>query len=286
MTWHTLQAVYIIWRRDMVRWWRDKARIISALTFPVIFLVVFGNGLSGAMGPLVETAGTGPASVGGMAVDYKQFIFPGVIAMNIFFASIFSGISVVFDREFGILKEVLVAPVSRGAVALGKTLGGASVATVQGTLVLLIAPLAGVELTLGMVLRLWPLMFIGAFAMTSMGVALGSRMKSVEGFQAVNQFIAFPMIFLSGAFFPMRGLPTWMEIIVKVNPASYAVDPLRRTVLEAQGLPAFVLNRLAEFGLGLELFGRPLEVWHDVLIVLGFGIVMNALAMYLFSRGE
>ncbi len=284
--WHTLQTVYIIWKRDVKRWWRDKPRIIGALTFPVIFLVVFGNGLSGAMGPLVQPQAASALPVGAGAVDYKQFIFPGIIAMNVFFASIFGGISVVFDREFGILKEVLVAPISRGVVALGKTLGGASVATVQGTLVLLIAPLAGVKLTLGMVVRLWPLMFLGAFAMTSMGVALGSRMRSVEGFQAINQFIAFPMIFLSGAFFPLRNLPAWMEFIVKVNPASYAVDPLRRVVLEAQGMPPAILDRLAEFGLGLELFGRQLTIWHNVLIVVSFGILMNVLAMYLFSRQD
>ncbi len=282
---HNLNAIFIIWKREMLRWWRDKARIIGSLAFPLVFLLVFGSGLSGAMGSLVQPPG-GATVPGGIEVDFKQFIFPGIVAMNVFFSAIFSGISVVFAREFGILKEVLVAPINRGSVALGKTLGGASVATIQGTLVFILAPLAGIHFEPLLFVKLWPVMFLGAFAMTSMGVAIASRMKTTEGFQVVNQFITFPMIFLSGAFFPLRDLPAWMDVIVKLNPASYAVDPLRRLVLESQNLPPFVMERLADFGLGLEIGGRQLSVWHDLAIVVAFGMVMNGVAMYLFSRRD
>ncbi len=270
-------AVGIIWKREVLRWWRDKTRIIGALGFPIIFLFVFGSGLSGAMGSLVGGAGS---------LDFTQFIFPGIIAMNVFFASIFNGISLVYDREFGILKEVLVAPVSRGAVALGKTLGGATVATAQGTVVFVFAPLVGVRLTPLLVLQLWPLMFLGAFALSGMGVAMAARMRSTEGFQVVNQFVTFPLIFLSGVFFPLRDLPPWMAVLVRINPISYAVDPMRRFVLAAQGLPQAVLDRLGDFGLGITIGGHLVTPAEDIAAVLVFGLVMNLLAMWLVGRQD
>jgi ABC-2 type transport system permease protein len=270
----TASAVWIIWRRELIRWWRDKTRIVGSLGFPLIFLLVFGSGLSGAMGSLAG---------GSAAIDFEQFIFPGIIAMNVFFASIFNGISLVFDREFGILKEVLVAPISRSAVALGKTLGGATVATAQGTLVFLFAPIVGVDLSVGLVLQMWPVMFVGAFGLSSMGVAMAARMRRTESFQVINQFVTFPLIFLSGAFFPLQGLPAWLEVVVKINPISYAVDALRRLVLDAQGITDVVGDRLGSLGLGMEVGGHLMTVTEDVLVVIGFGLVMNVLAMWLVS---
>ncbi|HBY98910.1 MAG TPA: ABC transporter [Chloroflexi bacterium] len=243
----------------------------------MIFLFVFGSGLSGAMGPLAGGA------AGGQAIDFKQYIFPGIIAMNVFFGAIFNGISLVYDREFGILKEVLVAPINRAAVAFGKTLGGATVATLQGTLVFVFAPVVGVKLTPLLVVQMWPVMFLGAFALASFGVVLAARMSSTEGFQVINQFVTFPMIFLSGIFFPLRDLPAWMNALVKINPVSYAVDPMRRLVLEAQGLPAFVMNRLAEFGLGIAINGHQVTMAQDLAIIAAFGLAMNGLAMWLVS---
>lgn len=270
----TAAAVRVIWRRELIRWWRDKTRIVSSLGFPLIFLFVFGSGLSGAMGSLA----------GGAAdIDFEQFIFPGIIALNVFFASIFNGVSLVFDREFGILKEVLVAPISRSAVALGKTLGGATVATFQGTLVFLFAPLVGVTLTVGLILTMWPVMFAGAFAMSAFGVVLAARMRRTESFQVINQFVALPLIFLSGAFFPLHGLPAWMDVFVRLNPISYAVDALRRLVLAAQGITPETVGNMGELGLGIEIGGHLMSVWDSVLVVIGFGLVLNALAMWLVS---
>lgn len=270
----TAAAVRVIWRRELIRWWRDKTRIVGSLGFPLIFLFVFGSGLSGAMGSLAGEAAD---------VDFEQFIFPGIIALNVFFASIFNGVSLVFDREFGILKEVLVAPISRSAVALGKTLGGATVATFQGTLVFLFAPLVGVTLTVGLVLTMWPVMFAGAFAMSAFGVVLAARMRRTESFQVINQFVALPLIFLSGAFFPLQGLPTWMDVFVRLNPISYAVDALRRLVLAAQGITPETVGNMGELGLGIEIGGHLMSVWDSVLVVIAFGLVLNALAMWLVS---
>ena len=271
----TLGAVGIIWKREMLRWWRDKPRIISSTGFPLIFLLVFGSGLSGAMGSLIGG--------GAQAVNFEQFIFPGIIAMSVFFAALFNAVSLVYDREFGILKEMLVAPVSRAAVAFGKTLGGATVATLQGTVVFAFAPLVGVRLSPLLVLQLWPIMFLGAFALASMGVAVAARMRSIESFQMVNQFVMFPMIFLSGIFFPLKGLPVWMDVLVRINPVSYAVDPLRRLVLQAQGLPDTVVAELSEAGLALSVAGRDVGVGLGIVIVGAFGLAMNILAMWLIS---
>lgn len=271
----TLGAIGIIWKREMLRWWRDKPRIIGSTGFPLIFLLVFGSGLSGAMGSLVAS--------GPQTINFEQFIFPGIIAMSVFFAALFNAVSLVYDREFGILKEVLVAPVSRAAVAFGKTLGSATVATLQGTVIFVFAPLVGVRLTPLLVLQLWPIMFLGAFALGSMGVAIAARMRSIESFQMVNQFVMFPLIFLSGIFFPLQGLPAWMSVLVRVNPVSYAVDPLRRLTLEAQGLPEEALSRLAASGLALSVAGREISVAVGVAVIAGFGVVMNVLAMWLIS---
>lgn len=268
-------AVGIIWKREMLRWWRDKARIISSTGFPLVFLVVFGSGLSGAMGNMLGG--------GAQAIDFEQFIFPGIIAMSVFFAALFNAVSLVYDREFGILKEVLVAPVSRAAVAFGKTLGGATVATLQGTVVFVFAPLVGIRLSPLLVLQLWPIMFLGAFALASMGVAMAARTRSIESFQMINQFVMFPLIFLSGIFFPLQGLPAWMSVLVRINPVSYAVDPLRRLILEAQGLPEEVVAELSQSGLGLSVGGQEVSVALGILIITGFGIVMNVLAMWLIS---
>jgi ABC-2 type transport system permease protein len=270
----TVGAIGIIWKREMLRWWRDKSRIVSSMGFPLVFLLVFGSGLSGAMGNLAS---------GAQAIDFQQFIFPGIIAMSVFFAALFNAVSLVYDREFGILKEMLVAPVSRAAVAFGKTLGGATVATLQGTVVFVFAPLVGIRLSPLLVLQLWPIMFLGAFALASMGVAMAARTRSIESFQMINQFVMFPLIFLSGIFFPLQGLPAWMNVLVRINPVSYAVDPLRRLILEAQGLPEAVVDRLSESGLALSIGGHEVSVALGIAIISGFGIMMNVLAMWLIS---
>jgi ABC-2 type transport system permease protein len=141
----------------------------------------------------------------------------------------------------------------------------------------------GIRLSPLLVLQLWPIMFLGAFALASMGVAMAARTRSIESFQMINQFVMFPLIFLSGIFFPLQGLPGWMSVLVRLNPVSYAVDPLRRLILEAQGLPDAMVDRLSESGLALSIGGQEVSVALGIVIITGFGIVMNVLAMWLIS---
>ena len=261
---NSLRGVYTIWYRDILRFWRDKMRMISSVTFPLLFLFVFGSGLSARMGLL------------GPGIDFAQFMFPGIIGMTVLMSSFMAGISVVWDREFGFLKEVLVAPISRASVAAGKTLGAATIALLQGMIIMLFAPLIGISLSVWTILKVLPLMFLLAASLGSLGVLLATRIKSMEAFQAVMQMIMFPLVFLSGVFFPLQGLPTWMNILVKINPATYGIDPIRQVILEAP----------PESGFGITLFGHTLSLWHDIGILAVFGAIMLLLAMWSFGNQE
>jgi ABC-2 type transport system permease protein len=272
--WPTLRAIYIIWYRDVLRYWRDRTRLVASLAQPLLFLIVFGTGLSSALSGAGGGAAIGGAAGAAAGLTYTQFIFPGIIGMSVLFSAIFGAMSIVWDREFGFLKEVLVAPIDRSAVAIGKSLGGATQAMVQGLILLILAPLIGVKLTLGSVAALVPLVFVLAFALSSMGVAIASRMKSMQGFQMVMNFLMMPMFFLSGALFPLSGLPTWMTVLTRIDPAAYGMDPLRRVVLGGAGLPSFALDKM-----GLTIFDNVLPIVVEAAILLGFGIVMLAIAV-------
>lgn len=275
-----LRAIAIIWYRDVLRFWRDKTRIVGSFGLPILFLFIFGNGLQASMGGLLQGV---PETA---QIDFLMFIFPGIVGMNVLMAGMFSGISIVWDREFGFLKEILVAPVSRTSIALGKALGGATNSMVQGLLMLIFAPLVGIALSIELLLKLIPLLFLVAFSMTSLGVAIAARMKSMEGFQVIMQFVTMPLIFISGALFPLRGLPSWMDFLVRINPITYAIDPLRRVVFEAQNLPPEVLALLPQFGLQVTLFGQPVSMAQEIAIVAAFGGVMISLAVAMFNIQE
>jgi ABC-2 type transport system permease protein len=261
---NNLRGIYTIWYRDLLRFRRDKMRMVISLAFPLLFLIVFGSGLSSSMGMLAP------------GVNFSKFMFPGIIGMTVLITSFMAGVSVVWDREFGFLKEVLVAPISRVAVAAGKTLGGATIALIQGTLILVFAPLFGVHFPLEILPRLLPVMFLVACALSAMGILLASRIKSMEAHQAVMQLLMFPMVFLSGVFFPVNSLPAWMNFLVKINPATYGVDPIRRLVLGAE--PASFL--------GVTVFGHTMSIGEDLMIVAAFGLVMVVLAMWSFGTQE
>lgn len=259
-----LRGVYTIWYRDVLRFWHDRMRLIGAITFPLLFLFVFGSGLSARMGVL------------GPGIDFTKFIFPGIIGMTVLMSSFMSGVSVVWDREFGFLKEVLVAPISRAAVTAGKALGSATVALLQGIVILLFAPLIGVSLSVGTVLALLPLMFLLAVSLGSLGVLLATRIRSMEAFQATMQMLMFPMVFLSGAFFPVQGLPVWMNVLVKINPATYGITPIRQLILRDAPDVSYSLN----------LFGHTLSIWNEVAILAAFGAVVILLAVWSFGNQE
>jgi ABC-2 type transport system permease protein len=269
-----LRGAYIIWYRDVLRYWRDRTRIVAALGQPILYLFIFGTGLSTAFA-------VGRGAGAGADVDYKVFMFPGVLAMTVIFTSVFSAMSIVWDREFGFLREILVAPMSRTAVAVGKALGGATVACFQAGIVLLLGPIVGVPLTPGLLLQVVPLLFLLAFCLSCVGIAIASRMRTMEGFQVLMNFFLMPTIFLSGAFFPLNGLPTWLEVLTRLDPAAYGVDPIRRAVLEAAGADGATVRAL-----GLTLFGELVPVGMAVLILAAFSLLALALAVHWFSAQE
>jgi ABC-2 type transport system permease protein len=271
----TLRAIYIIWYRDIIRYSRDRLRLIASLSQPLLFLVVFGTGLSSALRGAAGGFGAAP----GASVNYVQFIYPGIIGMAVLFTSIFSAMSIVWDREFGFLKEVLVAPIDRSAIAIGKALGGSTQAMVQGAILLILAPFIGVKLTPLAVLELLPLIFVLAFALTSMGVALAGGMKSMQGFQAVINFLMMPIFFLSGALFPLNNLPAWMAVLTHIDPAAYGIDPLRRVILGASGVPAPLIDRL-----GITIGDRVLPIYTEIGLVLIFGVIMLGIAIRALRR--
>ena len=259
-----LLGVYTIWYRDILRLWHDKTRMLSSLAFPILFLFVFGSGLRGSIGML------------GGGVDFVQFMFPGIMAMSVLMGSFMSGMSIVWDREFGFLREVLVAPISRVSVALGKALGSATVATIQGVIIMVLAPAVGISLSPLTILLLLPLMFLLAASMGSLGILLASRIRSMEAFQAIMQMLMFPMIFLSGVFFPLGDLPGWLSVIVRFNPATYGVATIRQVVLGAG----------ADASFNVIIFGHVMSIWENVIVMACFGAVMIVLAMWSFGSQD
>jgi ABC-2 type transport system permease protein len=213
-----LRAVYILWLRDIKKYRYDKVRIIASLGQPLLFLFVFGTALS-------------PAFEGGGGIRFSKFIFPGIISMTVLFTSIFSAISIVWDREFGLLKEVLIAPVSRWSIVIGKALGGSTVAVIQGSIMLLLAPLIGAKLSLLIFLKSVLVMYLIALSMTGLGIMIVARMKEMEGSQMIINFVIMPIFFLSGALFPLDGLPEWLTLLTRIDPLTYGVDLMRRIML-------------------------------------------------------
>jgi ABC-2 type transport system permease protein len=265
-----LRTVGMVWERELIRFVRTRTRILSSFVQPVLFLFVLGYGMSTLVG---TTAG----------FTFKKFVFPGIVAMSVVMTAIFSAISIVWDREFGFLREMVVAPVSRVSLVVGKTLGGASIATGQGTIMLVLAPLIGVRLTVALVFEVIGLELLMAVGMTTFGVFVASRIQRIEGFQVVMQLLLFPMLFLSGALFPLKGLPAWLAVITRVNPLTYAIDPLRRVVFAAQHMPPAAAAR---FSTGVSLFGYSLPVSAEVGFVCAFAAVFLALAVAGFGRPE
>src|SRR5262245_57314492 len=186
---------------------------------PLLYLLILGRGISSGM--QLNAAGS---------VGYIQFMYPGVIAMSLLFTSIFSAISIIWDREFGFLKEVLVAPVPRWSVAIGKSLGGATVAMVQSMILVFMAPFVGITMSFTIILQLLAPTFLMSIAVTSLGIIVASRMQSMQSFQMVMNFLVMPIYFLSGAMFPMTSAPTWLKSIMTIDPLTYGVDAIRNVV--------------------------------------------------------
>jgi ABC-2 type transport system permease protein len=243
-------AIYTLWLREIKKYFRSKSRIIGSLGQPILFLVALGFGL----GPVFQKAGEG---------NYIQFLVPGIISMSILFLAIFSGVSVIWDRQFGFLKETLVAPVPRWQIMLGRTLGGATVAVMQGIIVFLISFLAGFKLADFSVLPVtFVFMALVALIFTALGTAIASILEDMHGFQLIMNFLVMPIFFLSGALFPLENLPKVLNVIVRIDPLSYGVDGIRATLD------------------GASQFGLMTDFWILMLVV----VFLVSIGSYLFSK--
>jgi ABC-2 type transport system permease protein len=208
-----LRKIYGLWRREVLRYWREKSRIISSLIMPLLWLLVFGSGLRG-----VQVSG---------GLTYQTYIFPGILGMTLLFTSVFSGVSVIWDREFGFLKEIMVAPVSRPSIVIGKALGSGTSALIQGTILLPLSFLVGVHLSPISFVILLPTMVLISIGLVSVGLLMASLMTSMEGFNFIMSLVIMPMFFTSGALFPLTSAPAWLRDFSYINPLTYGVDVLR-----------------------------------------------------------
>ncbi|MGD0088830.1 MAG: ABC transporter permease [Planctomycetota bacterium] len=275
-----MESIYALWYRDVLRFWRDRARLLGSFAMPFMFLIIFGSGMSGAMKSLISGPGASSALSG---FNYVQFMFPGIIGMTILTTSIFSALSVVQDREFGYLREILVSPASRFSVAIGKVLGGSTVAFIQGLLMFVFVPFIGIRLNLTMLVELIPVMFLVAFTLSSVGLLIASSIKTSAGFQMVVQVLVFPMLFLSGALFPLAGMPLWMNFLVKINPLTYAVDMFKKIILNVSTMNPALKQAL---GLNLTVFNHTVTIWNELLFIALLALVFITLATVSFGRVE
>ncbi|HUO49899.1 MAG TPA: ABC transporter permease [Acidimicrobiales bacterium] len=267
-----LRAVLVVWKRELIRFSRNRMRIVTSLVQPILFLFVLGTGLSAMLSRGVPVAGH---------VNFRTFIFPGVVAMTILFTSIFSAVSIVWDREFGFLREMLVAPVRRGALVAGKCAGGATVATIQATIMLALAGLVGIPYNPALLLSLFGMMVVASLAITAFGTALASRMAQVESFQVVMQFVVLPLFFLSGALFALRNLPGWLAVLTKLDPMTYIVDPMRRTVFDYVPTTPAVRH---VFDVPVTWGSWVVPIGLELALVAVFGAAMLAVAVVNFSK--
>ncbi|HEV8337709.1 MAG TPA: ABC transporter permease [Candidatus Polarisedimenticolia bacterium] len=248
-------GVYTLWWREQVRFFRQGSRVFGAFAQPLIFWVLFGAGLQASFRP----------STGGRDLSYLEYFFPGTIILILLFTAIFSTISVIEDRREGFLQGVLVAPVSRSAIVLGKVLGGTTLALVQGTVLLALSPWAGIHLTIRMFLAAVAVQFAVAFALTALSFCIAWRMDSTQGFHAIMTVFLMPLWLLSGAFFPAHGAPAWLAWVMRINPLTYGTAALRRILYGADGelpvdLPSLraSLPAIAAFGLATFLLATLL----------------------------
>jgi len=261
MSFKDIRAIYSIWLRDLTRYRRDRFRLVSSVAQPALYLFVFGTGLSRG---LAIRGGSGSSL--GPVDNYVVFIYPGILGMSLLFTSIFSAMSIIWDREFGFLKEVMVAPISRTSVAIGKAMGGSTVAVIQGLIILLFAPFIGVSLSIQTLVIIIPLMFLISFSLTSFGIVIAARMESMEGFQMVMNFLVMPLFLLSGAMFPIERLPEWLKALTVLDPLTYGVDALRGLML------------------GMEVSANPISL--NIAVIIAFGAAMISLAVVMFNRKE
>jgi ABC-2 type transport system permease protein len=271
-TWHSeARAVKTVWRRDLIRFAGNRAQVMAWLVQPLLFLFVLGSGLQSLSA----------ASTGG--VDLKTFMFPGVLCVAVLFTAMVSAASLVWDRELGFLREMMVAPVSRTSIVVGKCLGGATIAASQGVIVLALAGLVGVPYDPLLILGASGLLVLLAFAVSAFGVLVAVTIKQAQSFTWVMQMAVFPMFFLSGALYPVAGLPAWLEVLTRINPLTYAVDAMRHLVFGHHDVSDAARRTLDA---GVSWRGWHLPPSFEAGMVLLLGLAMLGAAIRRFSRTE
>ena len=246
-----LRGIYTLWRRETKRFMRERTRFVSSFVQPLLWLVIFGAGL-------------GSSLRSSMGLNYQEFIFPGIIGQTLLFTSMFMGISVIWDRQFGFLKEIMVAPISRVSIFTGKMLGVSTDSMIQGMIVLMLGFVIGVHITLSIVIAVLPLMLLITLGVVCIGLTLASFMTSLESYGTIMTFVNLPMFLLSGALFPVNNLPSWLKAVVYINPLTYGVDALRAVILG-------------------NTYVSPFTIQVDVLFLLIFDAVMILVGTYAFS---
>ena len=266
-----VRAVKVVWQREMIRFSQDRLRILTALAQPILYVYVLGTVLSSL-------------SRGSTAdVSLRTFIFPGALALSVLFTAMFSAVSIVWDREFGFLREMLVAPVPRSAIILGKCLGGATVAAIQGLIVLALAGLVEVPYSPVMLATLAVEMLLLGFTITAFGLVVAARIKQMQAMMGLMQMILMPLMFLSGILYPLVGLPRWLNILVHLNPITYAVHPLRQAVFEHVHASPLALAHLNP---PLTWWGWTVPTLVQLAVVAVTGMIFLWIAVLEFDRAD
>jgi ABC-2 type transport system permease protein len=266
-----LRAIKIVWLRELIRFANDRLRIATTLVQPLLFLFVLGSGLQSLTGASTE------------GVDLKTFIYPGVLCLSVMFTAMFSAASIVWDREFGFLREMMVAPVRRSSIVIGKCLGGATVASFQGVILLCLAGTVDVPYDPTLILGVFGLQLLLAFSITAFGVMVAIRIKQMQTFMGLMQMVVLPMFFISGAMFPVSNLPGWLAFLNRIDPLTYAVDPMRRLVFAHLDISDAARRTLDP---GVSWWGWHVPALLEVGIVLAMGLAMLGIAIWEFSATE
>jgi ABC-2 type transport system permease protein len=266
-----LRAMKIVWRRELIRFRSDRIRIVTALVQPLLFLFVLGSGLQ-----QLSSAST-------HGVNLKTFIYPGILCIAVMFTAMFSAASIVWDREFGFMREMLVAPIRRSSIVIGKCLGGATVASFQGVILICLAWAVHVPYSITLVLGIFGLQLLLAFSITAFGVMVAARIKQMQAFMGVMQMVVMPMFFISGALFPVANLPGWLAFLNRIDPLTYAVDPMRRLVFNHLDISAAARRTLDP---GVTWWGWHVPALLEAGVVLALGLVMLAIAIWEFNASE
>jgi ABC-2 type transport system permease protein len=252
-----MRPIYVICLREFIKFFREKSRLLGTLARPVLWLFVVGSGMSALIKPQT-------------GFSYIQFIFPGMIGMTILFSSIFSSISIVWDREFGFMKEMLVAPISRLSIVFGKAISGTFISAAQAVIILFLIPFLGIHVTITQFFEVAAASLLVSFCITSMGILIAARLTSFDGFNIIMNFLVMPMFFLSGAMYPVSSMPAALRVLTHINPLTYGIDVLKHVLLRNSAPP----------------FGPEFPLALDLLIVSAVSVIMITLAALSFRRKE